>query len=338
MKLIHLFSSTTEYEDIRTNNYEEPWVSYTLQDKEVNFNKSEEEKKLGTPLTFEIVSPISTYAFSWGGTDATITRFQSYIQSHGGENPLNLQYSYNGGEWTTITTVSRFNVYIDGLKTGDKIQFRGNFPFYCINPGVSSSESIISFDPTTGLTGQSPTVKIYGNIMSLINPTGFANETVLVDGSDETATTANFKNMFIRVKCVDASGLILPATTLTRYCYGFMFGGGQALFTQAPELPATTLVDSCYHRMFDSCRNLTTAPELPATTLADNCYDRMFQNCTNLNYIKCLATNISATACTNNWVSGVQTNSGTFIKAPSMNDWTTGNNGVPTGWTVQDAN
>ena len=63
----------------------------------------------------------------------------------------------------------------------------------------------------------------------------------------------------------------------------------------------------------------------------------MFQGCTNLNYIKCLATDISARYCTDDWVNGVQTTSGTFVKNQSMTSWTTGDNGIPTNWTVQDA-
>ena len=59
-------------------------------------------------------------------------------------------------------------------------------------------------------------------------------------------------------------------------------------------------------------------------------------NCESLNYIKCLATDISATNCTNGWVSGVAA-TGTFVKASSMTSWTTGTSGIPTGWTVQNA-
>ena len=62
----------------------------------------------------------------------------------------------------------------------------------------------------------------------------------------------------------------------------------------------------------------------------------MFYGCTSLNYIKCLATDISATDCTNNWVSGVSS-TGTFVKASSMKFWPTGNSGIPTGWAKQDA-
>ena len=62
----------------------------------------------------------------------------------------------------------------------------------------------------------------------------------------------------------------------------------------------------------------------------------MFYNCINLNNITCLATNISASKCTNQWVLGVQTSSGTFTKAASMTRWTSGNDGIPNNWTVQD--
>ena len=62
----------------------------------------------------------------------------------------------------------------------------------------------------------------------------------------------------------------------------------------------------------------------------------MFKGCTNLNYIKCLATDISASSCLNYWVDGVAS-TGTFVKAASMTSWRTGESGIPNDWTVQDA-
>ena len=126
----------------------------------------------------------------------------------------------------------------------------------------------------------------------------------------------------------------LPVTTLAELCYHAMFSNCTSL-TTAPVLPATTLQEDCYSRMFEYCTSLTTAPELKAATLAAYCYDRMFRGCTNLNSITCLATDISANNCTNSWVSGVAA-TGTFIKGPSMTGWTTGNDGIPSGWTVKD--
>jgi hypothetical protein len=63
----------------------------------------------------------------------------------------------------------------------------------------------------------------------------------------------------------------------------------------------------------------------------------MFNGCTNLNYVKCLATDISATSCTNSWLNNVASE-GTFVKAASMENWTTGTSGIPEGWTINDAN
>ena len=126
----------------------------------------------------------------------------------------------------------------------------------------------------------------------------------------------------------------LPATTLASGCCQEMFSRCTSL-TTAPELPATTLAAHCYHNMFNGCTSLTTAPELPATTLAESCYQQMFLNCSSLSSIKCLATDISAYNCTTNWVDGVAA-SGTFTKAASMSSWTTGVNGMPSGWSVEN--
>lgn len=83
------------------------------------------------------------------------------------------------------------------------------------------------------------------------------------------------------------------------------------------------------------CTSLTTAPELPATTLASFCYFNMFSRCSKLNSITMLATDISASNCLNEWVSGVAS-TGTFTKAAEMTTLPTGTSGIPEGWTVVD--
>ena len=81
---------------------------------------------------------------------------------------------------------------------------------------------------------------------------------------------------------------LLPATTLTPYCYNNMFNGCTGL-TSIPEglLPATTLANNCYDSMFYGCTGLTSIPEglLPATTLAVYCYRFMFGICSKLDSI-----------------------------------------------------
>ena len=145
----------------------------------------------------------------------------------------------------------------------------------------------------------------YGNIMSLIYEDNFI---------DQTTLTANYT----------FPGLFFQATGLTSTSEHMLV------------LPATTLTKNCYHHMFYGCTNLTAAPELPSPTLANYSYSEMFGGCSKLAYIKCLATNISATNCTNAWVNGVAS-TGTFVKDANMTGWTTGRNGIPTNWTVQNA-
>ena len=134
----------------------------------------------------------------------------------------------------------------------------------------------------------------------------------------------------------NSTGLIttpeLPATTLAEGCYFSMFGACGSL-TTAKDLPATVLASHCYDSMFGWCRNLTKAPVLPAATLASGCYDNMFNNCSKLNYIKALFTTTPSSSYTNNWVSSVAS-TGIFVKADAATWNVTGNNGVPTGWTV----
>ena len=174
-----------------------------------------------------------------------------------------------------------------------------------------------------------------------------------------TATTREcYMSMFRNCTNLTTAPSTLPATSLFNYCYQYMFAGCTSLtaaptlpatdlgyrcydymfsyctsLTTPPELPATTLSQGCYRHMFEYCTSLTTAPVLSAATLAQECYYRMFYECVSLGAIACLATDIRATDCTYQWLYCVSS-SGTFIKAASMNDWPTGNNGIPSNWIV----
>ena len=129
----------------------------------------------------------------------------------------------------------------------------------------------------------------------------------------------------------------LPSTTLASFCYHNMFYGCSSLSSVPSNLlSATTLAFSCYHGMFAYCSSLTAAPELLAATLTNNCYDSMFYGCTSLNYIKCTATHISALGSTRYWLYNVSS-SGTFVKSSSMSGWSSGDDGIPNNWSVQNA-
>ena len=141
-----------------------------------------------------------------------------------------------------------------------------------------------------------------GNVMSLINSTNYENLTQL-------QSAYAFASIFCDNKGIEtAENLVLPATSLT---------------------------ENCYYHMFSGCTNLTVGPELLAKTLKTSSYEGMFSECSNLSYVKCLATNMLATNCTTNWLSNVAS-TGTFVKKPGA-VWSTGANGIPSGWTVVNA-
>ena len=126
---------------------------------------------------------------------------------------------------------------------------------------------------------------------------------------------------------------VLPATTLAEGCYQALFYNCTSL-TTAPALPATTLAPTCYKHLFQGCTSLTTAPELNADTLVSNCYQNMFYGCNKLNYIKALFTTTPSASYTSNWVGGVAS-TGTFVKNKYATWNVTGDNGIPTGWSVE---
>ena len=136
--------------------------------------------------------------------------------------------------------------------------------------------------------------------------------------SESVVASGGLQGLFTGTKVTDADlERILPKNNKGKYC-----------------LPVTTLTNSCYYYMFSGCTSLTTAPELPATALTNYCYNGMFYGCSKLNYIKMLATDISASNCLTNWVSYVSS-TGTFVKNAAT-DIPTGVSGIPSGWTVKD--
>ena len=166
----------------------------------------------------------------------------------------------------------------------------------------------------------------------------FAGCTKLTKAPDILATKASnwaCSSMFSGCKSL-VTPPALKATALADNCYNGMFTNCTSL-ESAPPLSVSTLSGSCYKEMFKGCISLESAPELKAATLTEHCYESMFSGCGRLNNVKCLATNISATDCTKDWLNGVAAN-GTFTKKSSMTGWATGStSGIPTGWNVQDA-
>ena len=134
-----------------------------------------------------------------------------------------------------------------------------------------------------------------GNIMSMLYGDNFTGQTTLTEDYSMALLFSDY-NEDLSCSIVNAENLVLPATTLTTYCYYGMFNNCSSL-TTTPSLPATTLASSCYTSMFRGCTSLTTAPELHAETLANGCYSRMFLGCRSLTTAPELPATTLTTAC-----------------------------------------
>jgi len=203
------------------------------------------------------------------------------LSSHASVNSI--EYSTDGGgSWQTYTSAT--DITLDNV--GDKVQFRGTATTYNQSTFSSAAGELYA----------------YGNVMSLLYGSDFANKTAFPNGSTNT-----FCHLFERMSNLYNH----PALTIV--------------------LPATTLVAGCYQEMFYGCTGLTTAPVLPATELAAYCYQWMFFGCSNLRSVVCLAT-ITATGCLAAWLKYAGTNaaSPTLHVKSSM----TSRNWNAPGWTI----
>ena len=257
-RYIHLFANESEFDQERQGNYYEPWVSYTKSADKVDYNKTEEEKLLGTPFTVESLGS-GNVTWSLGSKTA--------------------QYSKNGGEWTNITRSAPIPVV-----AGDKVSFKGTNSSYKNCALKSTAKFNVMGNIMSLISGSSfTTATVIGSSSAFTN--FFSGATMLVSAEKlklpATTLASNcYQSMFSNCTSLTQAPE-LPATTLASSCYGYMFYGCTSL-TQAPALPATTLASNCYKSMFYGCTSLTQAPELPATTMTDSCYGFMFYGCTSL--------------------------------------------------------
>ena len=270
-------------------------------------------------------------------------RFDNYVKFTANENSsieiittgtvtVDLQYSFDGISWKNYTTA------LNHVERGQTVLFRGNNP-----TGLNiDANNYITFN----LIGN---ISVSGNIMGLLD-NGAGNTT-------EIPNDSCFIKLFqSSVGITYVSDNFLPATTLKKQCYSYMFSGCTNLrktpklpaatltnsgysymfencvsLTEAPELPADTLDVYCYNRMFYGCISLTKAPKLPATTLTTACYKSMFENCKSLFFVKILYTGNFAdtTDAFNSWLSGTPSYGIIYYNG---SDTATGSSAIPTGW------
>ena len=238
--------------------------------------------------------------------------------------PYGMKYSIKNGENYGEKELITGDIEIS-VSPGNEVRFYGDGTRI---KDYSSTNIVSSYN-----------VELSGNIMSLVDEENFATATSMVGASFAGLFSGDgFGGTFI----INASGLLLPATTLSENCYSRMFAGCSKLTDTPVELPALTLAKGCYSNMFEGCSQISEAPHLPATELVTECYKNMFYGCDILENVTCLATTFNGTDCTTDWLNGVATLSSeggkpTFTKAKGASCWTLdSSDGIPWNWDVYE--
>ena len=194
---------------------------------------------------------------------------------------LSVQYSRDRSTWKTLNNTSTTARTVT-VQPGEKIYLR------CSANGWGNTSTTSYRNSITGVS------KVGGNIMSLLYGSNFTG--------DETSFPSTNANTFACIfrensNLLDASELLLPATTLANGCYCGMFSQDSLLVHGPKRLPAKTLTTECYRGMFEYCNALAECPDLPATTLATTCYRGMFISCNALTTLPKLNATTLSTGC-----------------------------------------
>lgn len=246
----------------------------------------------------------------------------TYYASLTASQATSVSYSIDGGvTWVTLTHTpgTATTITTPTINTGETVLWRGTNT----NLGYRNNVGQTSQFSSTG------TFDVSGNIGSILYGDKFNGKSI----------TAQYglPALFASCAIVNAKDLILIPFTAT-HTYSNMFYVCSQLIT-APLMPFTSLTNFCFTGMYTGCTSLETAPVLPATTVPGYAYNQMFRYCSKLKYIKAMFLTDPATdtAAFQNWVQGVAA-TGTFVKNTAAEWDVTGNNGIPSGWTVETAN
>ncbi len=285
-----------------------------------------------------------TFDPHWDGFKIKATKDETTVTFKFFGDEDGIQYSLDDGvTWTQYNMSNHPSIL---LNKGDVICWKGN-------------RSNCDCNGTTQLFTANNVCNIAGKITSLLaDPTqlsenafrsafsnGNSNNTnpaavtwVNIDPNDPlilpnvTATNC-YREMFRN--CTSLKSVPdLPATNLSPQCYFNMFRSCINLTEAKIELPATTLAPDCYREIFRQCTQLTSVPIFHAATLDERCYQQMLAGCSNLGVVVCLASNISASNCLENWMQGIKSGGTLYTSSEGSSLFIPGTN-IPDSWTVE---
>ena len=280
VKKMHQTQAVMEY--IRANGVEPSDISvyYTATEDELERHRrafyaqyAQNQPKPNKPLKFSSSGNQSIIAYITQGDADTDGDFDTYN--------FNLEYSYDGKNWTKLTgtKIDEWEYDFEPLDISNTFVYvRGDNP-----DGLTKSDGWYADYHLGFATSTEEPMFCEGNIMSLLG-----------EQVNEIPCDYCFSQLFQGCTSLTTAPE-LPATALTSSCYAYMFYGCTSL-TTAPELPATTLADNCYGAMFEGCTNLNSVTCL-ATNISAN-------DCTNSWLYGVSSTGTFTTPASTNWPTG----------------------------------
>lgn len=231
-----------------------------------------------------------------------------------------IAYSKDGGNtWIRTDNVTGSQVIATvNVIEGDEVLWKGK----ATNGYSTSYDRGLSQTCRFGGTAK---FNVGGCIVSLIREghfVGFENSEIVII------------RLFQDSKIVEADKNLFPCKAFNSYDrhYENTFTNCTELISP-PDLPSTKLRTASYNGTFFGCSKLVNAPELPATTLSMQCYYNLFFG-TIINYVKMLGKTIGLQSLIG-WMTNVpNVSTSIFVKHIDAAWTTTGNNGVPSNWTI----
>ena len=182
----------------------------------------------------------------------------------------------------TETTANTLSYSLDSGTTWETLVHQGTTPYLDAGDVIMwKGENLVTNAQGMGRFSASTDFDVEGNVMSLHFGDDFEDKYDLSD------IPWAFCTLFSGcTNVINASGLTLPATTISHDCYSHLFKDCSRLQSIPQSLPAMTMKDKCYYNMYYGCSGLTANAVpinyLPATTMALACYWAMFQWCSTI--------------------------------------------------------
>ena len=307
----------------------------------------------------------STIPSGWTITDIPTANYLKFttVDDNGSTYAFSksgLEYSIDGGEWTTL----KANTNTPNIPKGSNIRFRGHLI-------PNGSEGIGTFSSSGKFDAE-------GELITLLYGESYVGQTNKYDNYI-------FSGLFMNSNVVDATNLVIP-NAMRDYCYYKTFYSCKSL-TSTPSLPFSqvgyyscrdmfsgcislitiqpmtiegnsegsmynmfnnckSLVDasmititseksrSCYN-MFNICKNLRKSPIIKGDMTSSSC-ERIFYGCSNLSEVTYLGTTSPSSSYSRNWMKNVASTGTFYMRQDATWDSTVSRdaNGVPAGWTI----